>query len=413
MNVAPTAATAGATAETQTIFRTRATRAFVDGIAFVVFPIFLVELGLNGTQVGAIVTAGLVGSAILTLGVGAVAHRIDPRTLLIAGCVVMAVTGVAFGVVTSFWVLFVLSLVTTMNTSAGDVSPFLPLEQSLLSDAVADSERTSVFARFTLVGSLVGSLGALCAGVPVAVAVWFGSSEQTGRHISFVLYGVAGLLLIPLYRRLGPRSSTAHSETRRPLGAESRRRLVRLSALFSLDSLGGGFATQAIFALWALERFGVSTATLGSIFFAAGTLSAFSSLVAVRIARRIGLVRTMVYTHIPASLLLVCVALTPTMWLAVTLFIARGFLSQMDVPARTSYVMAVVQPHERPAAASITNVPRSLAAALPPVFAGWMLDQSTFGWPLIICAVLKISYDLLLLVMFRDLRPPEERAVSG
>lgn len=404
---------ASADADAGIIFRTRAIRAFVDGIAFVVFPVFLIELGLSATRIGVIVTSGLAGSAILTLGIGAIAHRVDPRRLLIAGCLVMMGTGFAYGIVTSFWVLLVVSLVTTMNTSAGDVSPFLPLEQSLLSDTVDDSERTSVFARFNLVGSLVGSLGALSAGIPVGLAVWLGGNEQTGRHASFVLYGLAGVALIFIYRRLSPRPRTLRRDERTPLGADSRRTVFRLSALFSLDSLGGGFATQSIFALWVLHNFGVSTATLGSIFFAAGILSAFSSLVAVKIAARIGLVRTMAYTHIPASVLLVLVALAPNVWVAMALFIARGFLSQMDVPARTSYVMAVVRPNERAAAASITNVPRSLAAALPPVFAGWMLDQSNFGWPLIVCAVLKITYDVLLLMMFRELRPPEEQLVSG
>jgi MFS family permease len=182
-----------------------------------------------------------------------------------------------------------------------------------------------------------------------------------------------------------------------------------LSALFSLDSLGGGFATQAIFALWVFNKFGLSMESLGVVFFAAGTVAAFSSLAAVKIADRIGLVRTMVFTHIPASVLLILVALAPNVWIAMSLFVLRGLLSQMDVPVRTSYVMAVVDPAERAAAASITNVPRSLASALPPIAAGWMLDHSTFGWPLIICAVCKIAYDLLLLKMFKDVRPPEER----
>ena len=400
---------ASANRDARILVTTRAVRAFVDGIAFVVFPVFLVQLGFSGLRIGTIVAAGLLGSAFLTLAIGVVSPRFDPVHLLTAGSVIMAVTGVAFGFATSFWVLVLIGIITTMNTSAGDVSAFLPLEQSLLSATVPDTDRTAVFARFNLVGSLVGSIGALCAGVPVFVAGRLGHADQTGRRAAFVLYGLAGLVVLPVYRRLSAAVRTRSVPSDRALSPASRRIVLRLSALFSLDSLGGGFATQAIFALWVLHRFGVSMATLGSVFFATGMVSAFSSLLSARIAARIGLVRTMVFTHIPASILLVLVALSPNVWLAMSLFILRGLLSQMDVPVRTSYVMAVVAPQERAAAASITNIPRSLASAFPPVLAGWMLDRSTFGWPLLVCAACKITYDLLLLRMFKDVRPPEER----
>ena len=383
-------------------------RAFVDGIAFVVFPVFLEHLGFSGLQIGTVVAAGLLGSAILTVSIGLVSHRTDVVRLLTIGSVIMTVTGTAFGFATAFWALVLIGVVTTMNTSSGDVSAFLPLEQSLLTATVPDADRTALFARFNLVGSLVGSVGALCAGIPVAVAEHFGHAAQTGRRASFVLYGLAGLVVLPAYRSLGAVARTRTSKADSALSPASRRTVYRLAALFSLDSMGGGFATQAIFALWVLHRFGLSMATLGSVFFAAGLVSAFSSLLSVRIAARIGLVRTMVFTHIPASVLLVLVALAPNVWLAMSLFVLRGLLSQMDVPVRTSYVMAVVAPHERAAAASITNVPRSLASAFPPILAGWMLDHSTFGWPLLICAACKIVYDLLLLRMFKDVRPPEE-----
>ena len=400
---------ASANRDARILVTTRAVRAFVDGIAFVVFPVFLVQLGFSGLRIGTIVAAGLLGSAILTVAIGVVSPRFDPVHLLTAGSVIMAVTGVAFGFATSFWVLVLIGIITTMNTSAGDVSAFLPLEQSLLSATVPDTDRTAVFARFNLVGSLVGSIGALCAGVPVFVAGRLGHADQTGRRAAFVLYGLAGLVVLPVYRRLSAAVRTRAVPSDRALSPASRRIVLRLSALFSLDSLGGGFATQAIFALWVLHRFGVSMATLGSVFFATGMVSAFSSLLSARIAARIGLVRTMVFTHIPASILLVLVALSPNVWVAMSLFILRGLLSQMDVPVRTSYVMAVVAPQERAAAASITNIPRSLASAFPPVLAGWMLDRSTFGWPLLVCAACKITYDLLLLRMFKDVRPPEER----
>ena len=400
---------ASANRDARILFTTRAIRAFVDGIAFVVFPVFLDHRGFSGLQIGTIVAAGLFGSAILTLTIGVVSRRFDPVHLLTAGSIIMLATGVAFGFASAFWVLVLIGVVTTMNTSAGDVSAFLPLEQSLLSTTVPDSDRTAVFARFNLVGSLVGSIGALCAGVPVLFAHGLGHDDQTGRRASFVLYGLAGLVVLPVYRRLSAAARTRALPGDRALSPQSRRIVFRLSALFSLDSLGGGFATQAIFALWVLQKFGLSMATLGSVFFAAGIVSAFSSLLSVKVAARIGLVRTMVFTHIPASILLVLVALAPNVWVAMSLFVLRGLLSQMDVPVRTSYVMAVVSPQERAAAASITNIPRSLASAFPPILAGWMLDHSTFGWPLLICAACKITYDLLLLAMFKDVRPPEER----
>ena len=394
------------------ILATRSVRAFVDGIAFVVLPAHLQSLGFSGTRIGTIVGASLLGSALLTLAAGRASRDTSPETLLRIASILMIATGVAFGLVSSFVLLVLLAFVTTMNASAGDVSPFLPLEQSLLSATVPDHDRTALFGRFTLMGSLVGACGALCAGLPAWAARAAGYSDQAGYRGAFVTYGLAGVVVLVGYSRLSvePRSSRDRGQ---PLSPQSRRHVLRLAALFSLDSFGGGFATQAIFALWVFGKFGLSFETLGSVFFAAGVVSAFSSLVSVRVAARIGLVRTMVFTHIPASILLVLVVLAPTVWLAMGLFIVRGLLSQMDVPVRTSYVMAVVSPSERAAAASITNVPRSLASALPPIAAGWMLDQSGFGWPLIICAACKIAYDVLLLAMFKDVRPPEESAMRS
>ena len=387
---------------------TRGVRAFVDGITYVVLPAFLLHLGFSGVEVGAVVTASLLGSAALTLTVGVWAHRFSPTRLLVLSSLLMIVTGVAFGLSTPFVVFLVVAAIGTMNPSAGDVSVFLPLEQALLSSAVSDSERTAVFAVYNLVGSLVGALGALSAGIPLWLAVRVGRTAEFGDRASFVLYGLAGFVLLLAYSQLSPQHRHTATKSERALG-ESKRIVYKLAALFSLDSFGGGFATQAIFALWVYRRFEMSSSTLGAVFFATGLLSALSSLLAVRISKKIGLVRTMVFTHIPASLLLVGVVLMPNAWLAMTLFILRGLLSQMDVPVRTSYVMAVVTPAERAAAASITNVPRSLASALPPIAAGWMLDQSNFAWPFLFCAAFKITYDLLLLWQFRHVRPPEER----
>ena len=397
-----------ATTDGRKLIITRALRAFVDGMVYVMLPGFLLVLGLSGVQIGAVVTASLLGSALTTILVGIYGHRIAPAKMLALAAVLMVATGIAFGVVSSFVMLLVTGIIGTMNPSAGDVSAFLPLEQSSLSASVTNDQRTAMFALYNLSGALVGSIGALCAAVPL----WFARKQKltdlAGYRITFFVYAIAGVVVYLIYRRMSVLSQVKPTGTKSALG-DSRRIIFKLAALFSLDSFGGGFAVQSIFALWIYRRFDLSIGTLSVVFFATGMLSAISSLLSIRIAKRIGLVRTMVFTHIPASVLLIGVALAPNVWLAVTLFIARGLLSQMDVPVRSSYVMAVVKPHERTAAASVTNVPRSLASALPPIAAGWMLDQSRFAWPLLICAACKMIYDFLLLWLFRHIRPPEEQ----
>lgn len=386
---------------------TRGIRAFADGLVYVMLPGYLILLGLSGLQVGAVVTASLLGSALLTILVGIRAHRILRHRLLQITSVLMIATGIAFGITTAFMALIIAAAIGTMNPSGGDVSVFLPTEQALLPATVSDQQRTSLFAAYNLIGALIGSIGAISAGLPQLIGARLGLGTLASNRATFWLYAIAGVAVLVLYRRLSPAIETGTTTIRRALGP-SRRTIYKLAALFSIDAFGGGFAVPSIFALWVFHRFNLSTSDLGMIFFATGILSAISSLLAVRIAQHIGLVRTMVFTHIPASVLLIAVVFMPNVWLAMTCFILRGLLSQMDVPARTSYVMAVVTPPERSAAASITNVPRSLASALPPIAAGWMLDQSTFGWPLLICAILKITYDLILLWQFRHIRPPEE-----
>jgi len=396
----------GTTPDARPLLTARGLRAFGDGFVSVLLPVYLLGLGLDEVQIGAVATATLVGSATLTLLVGLVAHRVHVRPLLLSASVLMAATGLAFVLVHDFWPMLVVAFVGTLNPSSGDVSVFLPLEQSLLPRTSSANQRTALFARYSLIGSLVGAAGALCAGVPQLIARRTGFSEAQALQSMFVLYGILGIISIVMYRRLSPSLELPH-EARAPL-RESRRIVYTLAALFSLDSFGGGFVVQSLLALWLFQRFDLSVAAAGTIFFWTGVLSAGSYLIAARLAQRIGLINTMVYTHFPSNILLLLVPFMPTLPLALALLFARSALSQMDVPTRNSYVMAVVPPPERPAAASVTAVPRSLASAASPLLSGYLLGMSSFGWPLVIAGLLKGVYDVLLLRMFARVKPPEE-----
>ena len=397
---------ASGTAAMRRLLCARALRAFADGFVSLLLPVHLLGLGFTPFEVGVIATGTLLGSGVLTLAVGLRANHIGSRALLTAAAALMCATGLGFASVTSFWPLFVIAVVGTLNPSSGDVSVFLPLEHAVLAHVVTDRERTATFARYSLVGAFSGALGALFAGVPDMIGSALGV-ELRGLHAwMFALYALLGLVSGAIYRRL-PATAVEPTAPTGPLGA-SKRIVYRLATLFSLDAFGGGFLVQSLLALWLFEKFQLSIAIAGTIFFWTGVLSALSYLVAARIARRIGLVNTMVFTHLPANVLLLLLPFASSLSWVIALLMVRSALSQMDVPTRSSYVMAVVAPPERAAAASITSVPRSLASAVSPLFAGYLLGLSSFGWPLIVAGAVKITYDLLLLAMFRAVRPPEE-----
>jgi MFS family permease len=385
----------------------RGVRAFGDGYVSLLLPLYLITLGLSPFQVGVIATGTLLGSGILTLLVGLHAYRFRYRTLLLTATALMMATGLGFAAVSDFWPLLVIAVVGTLNPSSGDVSVFLPLEQAVLARVVSDRQRTAVFARYSLVGALVGAVGALFAGFPEFLAAAMKIGAKPALQAMFVLYGVLGLASGLIYRKL-PASLAVETEVPVAPLRQSKRIVYTLATLFSLDAFGGGFIVQSLLALWLFEKFQLSIVVAGAIFFWTGVLSAFSYLVAVRIANRIGLVNTMVFTHLPANALLLAIPFVPDLTWVIVLLLVRSALSQMDVPTRSSYVMAVVSPGERAAAASITSVPRSLASAVSPLIAGYLLGLSTFGWPLLIAGSLKIAYDLLLLATFRTVRPPEE-----
>jgi len=396
------------TTDARVLLLSRGVRAFTDGYVSVLLPLYLTRLGFDGLRIGGITTATLVGSSMLTLVVGLVAYRFKRRHLLFSAAMLMAFTGLGFVFVHAFWPLLAVAFVGTLNPSSGDVSVFLPLEQSLLPQTVSDKQRTALFARYSLVGSLMGAVGALFAGVPSFLSAHSSISLGMALDGTFWLYAFAGLVVLVLYRDLSPQIEPGTGKRDAPL-RESRRIVYTMAALFSLDSFGGGFVVQSLLALWLFERYHLSVAAAGTIFFWTGVLSAFSFPIAVRLANRIGLVNTMVYTHLPSNIFLLLVPFMPNLPLALALLLARSALSQMDVPTRNSYVMAVVTPEERPAAASVTTVPRSLATAASPLLSGYLFGLSPFGWPLVIGGALKGIYDVLLLVMFKAVKPPEEQ----
>jgi MFS family permease len=385
----------------------RALRDFGDGFVAVLLPVYLLALGFSVLQVGIIATAALLGSSLLTMAVGFLGARYDHRQLLLAAASLMIATGVAFASVHDYALLLVVAFAGTINPSGGSVSVFVPIEHAVLAREAADSVRTKMFARYSLVGALAGAVGALAAAVP-DLLLPFGLDQLTAIKAMFIFYALLGVIGGLIYARIPLHRPSPEHGPPTALGP-SRHIVYKLAALFSLDAFAGGFVVQSLLALWLFERFDMSLAAAGIFFFWAGVFAAFSFPVAAWLSQRIGLINTMVFTHIPSNIALILAAIAPTLPIALTLLLIRAALSQMDVPTRSSYVMAVVTPQERAAAASFTSVPRSLASAVSPALAGALFAASFRAWPLVICGGLKILYDVLLLVQFRHTKPPEEQ----
>jgi MFS family permease len=401
----PTAATADA----RRILAIRGLRAFADGFVSLLMPAYLLARGFDALAIGTILTSTLIGSSCLTMLVGMIAHRFHRRRMLLAACLLMALTGLGFAFLGAYWPLMVVAFVGTMNPSSGDVSLFLPLEHTSLAQTVDPRRRTALFARYSLVGSLVGAIGTLAASLPDVAERWTGIDPTVAIQAMFLLYGAIGAAAFVLYLRLSPAVEAVAEAPPAPL-KESRGIVYRMMALFALDAFGGGFLAQSILALWFFQAYGLSVTTTASILFWCSICASVSQLVAVPVSERFGLINTMVFTHLPANLSLVLLPFAPNLPTAIALLLIRGALSQMDVPTRTSYVMAVVTPEERPAAASLTAIPRSFAQAVAPSLAGYLLTVSSFGWPILIGGGVKAIYDVLLLIVFRKVKPPEETA---
>lgn len=385
------------------LLTSRALRAFADGFVAVLLPAYLLALGHGQLEVGFLSTATLSGSALATLAVGRWSHRFSMRRLMLGAALLMAATGLGFASLSSLWPLLIVAFVGTINPSSGDVSVFLPLEHAVLATAAPADSRTTIFARYSFFGSIFGAIGALAAAIPSWLISKTGLQLIEALRAMFCLYAAIGLAVWVLYLRM-PRAHPDEAKPAVPLGP-SRGIVWKLASLFSVDSFAGGMIVNSLLALWLFERFGMSLAAAGAFFFWTGLFSAASQLAAPLVAGRLGLINTMVFTHIPASLCLIAAAFASSLHVALGLLLARSALSQMDVPARSAYVMSVVTPPERPAAASFTAVPRSLASAISPSLTGAMFAAGAMAVPLVACGVLKIAYDLALYAAFRRVEP--------
>jgi len=400
------------------LFFTRFIRLFAYGSLSVVLVFYLIGLGLSDSQTGLLLTLTLVGDTVVSLYLTTRADRIGRRRMLIVGAILMAAAGLAFAFTHNFLLLILAGTIGVISPSGNEVGPFLSIEQAALSHVIPGRTRTEVFAWYTLAGSLATALGALCGGTLAHALQKNAMSPVVSYRVVVILYAALGIVLAFLFTRL---SSAAEVDSpggdpvfpgtlKSILGiSHSRHVVAKLASLFALDSFGGGFVVQSFAAYWFYLRFGVDPATLGVIFFWANVFAGISALLASRLASRFGLINTMVITHLPSNILLILVPLMPNLSLAILVLLVRFSISQMDVPTRQSYTMAVVSAEERSAAAGITGVARTTGAAISPLFVGLMFARpSLINAPFFIAGTLKIIYDLLLYRGFVGLRPPEE-----
>ena len=396
------------------LFSTRIIRLFCYGLLSVVLALYLAQVGLDEKQIGLLFTLTLAGDAAITLWLTGSADRFGRKRTLIAGALLMAAAGLAFMLARDPLILMAAAVIGVISPSGNEIGPFLSIEQAALSQLLPDRERTRAFAWYSLVGSLATAAGALTSGWLTQIMIAEGWDALNAYRSVLVVYalggGVLGLLFLALSARVETAPVPEMPSLRRGLGLGSSAGVVlKLSSLFALDAFAGGLIVQAMMAYWFHLRFGVDTGTLGTIFFGANLLAGFSALLAVRLARRVGLINTMVFTHIPSNILLILVPLMPSLTLAAAVLLLRFSISQMDVPTRQSYTMGVVAPHERSAASGVTTIARSVGAALSPALTGLFLaSPALVSLPFFLSGSIKIIYDLLLYRSFVQLKPPEE-----
>jgi MFS family permease len=394
----------------------RTLRTFAYGFLSVILAIYLKLVGFEDFYIGLILTATLVNSVIFTLIASFYADRVGRRKILIMYAALMSLSGLIFFLTTNYIALIISALIGTINVTGTETGAFLSIEQAVLPQMVNDiNKRNTVYALYNMVGTFAMSAGVLLSGLPQILAQQYGLNQIQSIRPLFLLYSIIGLAVLGIYYLISNKvevqtNSMRHKPLRETLSPQSKQIVGKLSSLFALDSFAGGFVIQSIVSLWFFTKFGVDLTTLSYIFSVAGVLTAFSYLAAAKIADRIGLINTMVFTHIPSNILIILVAFAPTFPLAVALYLARMALSQMDVPTRQSYLVAVVKENERTAAAGITNISRNITQSISPSIAGYILQSlSILSAPFVLGGALKIVYDVALYFNFKSIKPPEER----
>lgn len=392
------------------LFASKAIRMFAYGFLSIVLVLYLVSIGLDDLEIGALLALTLIGDTAISLYLTTHADRFGRRRTLIIGAALMLLAGVMFVLTDNFVLLLIAAIIGVISPSGNEVGPFLSIEQSALAQLVPGEKRTNLFAWYNLLGSFSTATGALVGGFAVQSMLDVGLSAQASYQYVIVAYAVLGIVLGLVFMMLTAKVETAVRERKGRFGLHhSKRTVAKLSALFSMDAFGGGFIVQSVMAYWFFLRFDADPAMLGSIFFVANLLSGFSGLVAAPLAKRIGLVRTMVYTHLPSNVLLIMVPLMPNFELALAVLLLRFSISQMDVPTRQAYVVSVVHPDERSAASGITGVARTMGQSVALLLTGFLLGTaSALSWAFIIAGSIKVVYDILIYFNFKAVRPLED-----
>lgn len=401
------------TSDTRLLFTTRLIRMFAYGFLSVILALYLASIGLSEERIGLLFSFTLLGDVLVSLIITLVADRVGRRWMLMLGAGLMVASGIVFALTSNYVLLVIAGTIGVIAPSDKDIGPFLSIEQASLAHLTTDSKRTGVFAWYNLTGSFASATGSLLCGAAIGFMQSRVPTHLDPYRVVIILYALAGVILGTAFRFLSPavevKTNPAEEKQRKFALQESRGIVLKLSSLFAVDAFAGGFTVQSMLALWFHLKFGVTPATLGGIFFGANIFAGISALSAARLARRFGLINTMVFTHIPSSILLILVPLMPNLRLAIVVFLLRFTISQMDVPTRQSYTMAVVKPEERSAASGVTNVVRSVGASISPALCGRLLASPTLmSVPFFLAGGLKILYDLVLYRSFQKIKPPEE-----
>ncbi len=393
------------------LLTTRAIRSFGYGFLSIILVIYLHEIGFSDVLAGTVLSVILLGSAGFTIFASVYADRIGRRKMLLALSLLMATSGIVFAITSDKAALFIAAVIGTLSPTGAEIGCFLPMEQAILPQTTTEEMRTSTFATYNIVGTLSSAAGTLFSGLAEVLQSSFGLGKVDSNRALFLVYAALALVTAALYLAVSAKAEIRREQaewSRRRLSPRSKSIIARLSTLFGMDAFAGGFVLQTIISYWFVTRYDVSEATLGAIFFVAGILSTVSFFAAAKLAKKIGLIRTMVFTHIPSNILLILVPIAPTFLLSLVFYLARQSISQMDVPTRQSYTMAVVSPEERVPAASITNISRNLAQATSPTLSGYAMQAVSLSSPFLIGGTLKIVYDIAVYFSFRNVRPPEE-----